>query len=437
MGYREKSAAVVKNELFLFLMGAGAVCAAASPVTTDWPFWQGPDRNNRSPETGLLKQWPAEGPQLLWTANDLGDGYSSAAAAQQKIYVTGMKEKRGVLTCLDWDGNRLWTADYGPEWTGSYPGVRGMAVIWEDGVYVLSGQGRLTCFSCQNGKERWAANLFADYEGKIPQWGVAMSPVIENGKVFVTVGGPKITMAALEAKNGQVVWTSEPLNDTVTYCTPAVFQWAGRTILAGMTEKYLFAVEAASGQLFWKYPIKDYLKGRNWDIHPNTPVFFEGGLMFVSGYNMGAVKFTFTQDGWGLQREWTNPEFDCHHGGVVYHDGYVYGSTWNNNEDGLWACIDWKTGELMYTQRWNNKGSILWADGLFYVYAEKPGIIGLVNAAPKEFAVISELPITAGDKQHWAHPIISRGRLFVRRGNALMAYSISQDSEKEKDGKAK
>ncbi|HOK65942.1 MAG TPA: PQQ-like beta-propeller repeat protein [Anaerohalosphaeraceae bacterium] len=398
---------------------------------SDWACWRGPNRDNRSPETGLLKEWPAEGPQLLWKADDLGDGYSSVCVAERKIFVTGLKDKRGVLTCLDWDGNRLWTADYGPEWTGSFPGVRGAPVAADGLLYVLSGQGRLVCFSPETGREKWAAELYTEFQGPLPRWGVSMAPVAAEGKVFVTIGGPKTTMAAVDAQKGHVVWTTESLNDTASYCTPAIFQWAGRTILAGMTENYLFAVEAATGQLFWKYPMKDYIKGRNWGVHPNTPIFYEGRLLFVSGYDMGSVKFTFTQDGWSLQREWTNQEFDCHHGGVVFHDSYVYGSTWKNNEDGLWACVDWKTGELMYAQRWHNKGSILWADGLFYAYAEKPGVIGLIKADSKEFVPVSEMTITLGDKQHWAHPVISHGRLFVRRGNTLMVYSIRQNAAKK------
>jgi outer membrane protein assembly factor BamB len=408
------------------------ITAAEMAVSTggvDWPCWRGPNRDNRSPETGLLKEWPSEGPELLWTADNLGDGYSSVCTAQQKIFVTGMKDKRGILTCLDWDGNRLWTADYGPEWAGSFPGGRGIPVFYEGGLYVLTGQGRLVCLSAQTGREKWASDLYADWAGKLPRWGVSMAPVVAEGKVFITVGGPKTTMVAVDAQKGHIIWSTESLNDTASYCTPAIFQWAGRTILAGMTENYLFTVDAASGQLFWKYPMKDYIKGRNWGVHPNTPIFSEGGLLFVSGYDMGSIKFTFTQDGWSLDRQWTNQEFDCHHGGVVLQNGFVYGSTWKGNADGLWACVDWNTGELMYAQRWHNKGSILWADGLFYAYAEKPGVLGLIKADPKEFLPVSEMNITLGDKEHWAHPIISGGRLFVRHGNTLMVYDIRHNKK--------
>jgi outer membrane protein assembly factor BamB len=390
----------------------------------DWPCWQGPDHNNKSCETGLLRKWPVEGPALLWSAADIGSGFSSPSVADRKVYVSGMKDKRGVLSCLDWDGKLIWAADYGPEWTGSHPGVRNTPAVWEGAVYVISGNGQVGCYSAETGKERWTADPFTEFEGRMPQWGIAMSPLLVEGKLIYTVGGPKTTVVALDAKKGHLVWKSASLGERTSYCTPAVFQWGGRTILAGMTEAHLFAVDAKSGDLFWSYPVSDYLTARNREVHPITPVFWEGGILFTSGYNMGAVKFSLTQDGWTFQKEWTNAEFDCHHGGVVYHDGSVYGATWKGNDNGQWACLDWKTGEMRYAMDWHNKGSIIWADGLFYAYAEKAGIVGLVKADPKEFNVISEFPVTAGNGEHWAHPVISGKRLFIRHGDVLMAYDL-------------
>lgn len=400
-----------------------AVLQSESPAS-EWSQWQGPFRDNKSPETGLLKKWPPEGPKLLWTAQNLGDGYSSITVADQKIYVTGMTGKKGVLTCLDWNGDRLWGRDYGPEWDQSHPGVRSCPVIHDGSVYVITGQGKVACFNAETGARRWIVDPFTEYEGQMPRWGISMSPVITDGKLIYTVGGKKATLIALDAQKGHVVWAGDSIGDKSAYCTPAVFQWADRTIIAGMTDNHLFAADAETGHLFWKYPVENYLIGRNREIHPITPLYHDGAVLFTSGYNMGAVKFSLTQDGWGFQKEWTNSEFDCHHGGLVYHDGYVYGANWLSNGDGLWMCVDWQTGETRYAQRWHNKGSIIWADGLFYAYAEKDGVMGLVEADPKEFDVISQFDVTLGDGEHWAHPVISGKRLFLRHGDILMAYDI-------------
>ncbi len=391
----------------------------------EWSQWQGPFGNNKSPETGLLKKWPASGPKRIWTAQNLGEGYSSPSVADGRVYVTGMKDKQGVLSCLNGDGDLLWTRDYGPEWAASHPGVRSSPVIDNGLVTVISGQGTVACFSAETGRQQWIVDPYTEYEGQTPRWGVSMAPVIADGKLIYVVGGKKATVVALDARQGHVVWASRSIGDRSAYCTPTVFRWAGRTIIAGMTDNHLFAIDAATGDLFWQYPVKDYLVGRNRQIHPNTPVYYEGAVLFTSGYDMGAVKFSLTKDGWGFQKEWTNPEFDCHHGGVVYQDGYVYGSTWKGNSDGLWMCVDWKTGQTIYEQRWHNKGSLIWADGLFYVYAEKAGVAGLVEATPREWNVISEFEITEGDGEHWAHPVICDGRMFIRRGDTLMVFDIA------------
>jgi outer membrane protein assembly factor BamB len=125
----------VRNPGAAWLLDSEPVITAAElggdSASKDWPCWNGPDHNNKSSETGLLKQWPVEGPALLWSADDLGNGFSPVSVANQKIYVTGMKDKRGVLSCLDWNGTLVWTADYGPEWTGSHPGVRNAPAVWD------------------------------------------------------------------------------------------------------------------------------------------------------------------------------------------------------------------------------------------------------------------------------------------------------------------
>jgi hypothetical protein len=65
------------------------------------------------------------------------------------------------------------------------------------------------------------------------------------------------------------------------------------------------------------------------------------------------------------------------------------------------------------------------ADGMFYCYSEK-GEIGLVSANDSSFNVISKFQVPLGTEQHWSHPVISRGRLYVRHGNALIAYNLKE-----------
>ena len=50
----------------------------------------------------------------------------------------------------------------------------------------------------------------------------------------------------------------------------------------------------------------------------------------------------------------------------------------------------------------------------------------LAEANPAEFKVISNTKITLGSEQHWAHPLINKGILYVRHGNVMIAYQISK-----------
>jgi len=136
--------------------------------------------------------------------------------------------------------------------------------------------------------------------------------------------------------------------------------------------------------------------------------------------------YELSEDGNQVQTKWTQPTLDVHHGGFVVVDGYIYGSNWLNNKKGNWVCLDWKTGKVMYENKWKNKGSVIAAEGMLYCYEEHKGNLALVRATPEKFDVVSSFQIKMGSKQHWAHPAISDGRLYVRHGEALMVYDIKQ-----------
>jgi len=116
---------------------------------------------------------------------------------------------------------------------------------------------------------------------------------------------------------------------------------------------------------------------------------------------------------------------DVHHGGVVKVEGYIFGANWENNADGNWCCIDWKTGEKKWEEHWNCKGSIISAEGLLYIYDEKRGNVGLLKATPEKFDLVSSFQINQGNSgPFWAHPVIHNGVLYIRHTNVLMAYDI-------------
>jgi hypothetical protein len=143
-------------------------------------------------------------------------------------------------------------------------------------------------------------------------------------------------------------------------------------------------------------------------------------IFCTSGYGQGTVALSLSPDGNSVSKAWFNPKFDSRMGGAVYIDGYLYSSGDKNRE---WLCLDAKTGAEKWASVEIGKGDIISADGLLFLYSEK-GELALAEANPNAFKLLSQTKVEKGSAQHWAHPVINDGTLYVRHGNALIAYKI-------------
>ncbi|MCK5175049.1 MAG: PQQ-like beta-propeller repeat protein, partial [Planctomycetes bacterium] len=198
-------------------------------------------------------------------------------------------------------------------------------------------------------------------------------------------------------------------------------------IVVTLIEKAIVGVDAENGNVLWKYDCDKYMgDARLRGNHPNTPIYKDGYIYVTSGYDMGGVKLKISGDGMKVSQQWSDKNLDTHHGGVLLVDGFLYGSNWDGNPTGNWVCLDWETGKKQYEQKWKGKGSIAYADGMLYCYEEKTGNVALVKAIPKGFNITSSFKVPLGEDQHWAHPVIFDGKLFIRHGDALMVYDIKQ-----------
>lgn len=393
--------------------------------------WRGPERTGVYPNSGLLKSWPEGGPALLWSAEGIGTGHSSAVSDGKALYVTGMKGDDDQLTALDLSGKILWQVSIGPGWTKSFPGSRATPTVIGDRIYVVSGEGVIGCYSCTDGKTIWQFDALKRFEGQIGEWGVSESLLIQDDKVFFTPGGPKTTMVAIDRNSGKTIWESPTLSDASAYASPLMIQWGGKNIVVNLLQDHLVGVDAANGKILWSYLYSALNPEAGLKVWPGapktntiTPLFDEGYLYITGGYNHTGAMFRMAEDASAINLIWTDTTLDCHHGGVVTTGGYIYGSGWFDNARGNWCCIDWKTGKPAYSVKWNTKGSIILADGMLYCYEEKNGNIALVKPDPAGFDVISSFKVPPGKGPHWSHPTIYKGILYIRHGDALMAYNI-------------
>lgn len=365
------------------------------------------------PATGLLDKWPADGPEILWTFEELGQGHSSPVVADDHIYTTGMKDGTGYIFKLDMEGNLVYNTAYGPEYTESFFGPRGTPVVVGDRIYQMTGYGKLLCMSEANGDIIWQLDMVNDLGGDTIRWGYNETPVVDGKVIYATPGG-KNSVVAIDRTDGKILWSCPGKNELSAYCTPLLFMHNGRKILATHTESHLLGMDAKTGELLWahKHP-------NQWSVHANTPIYHDGGLFFFSGYGQGGGKLDLSDDGSSVKLAWKTL-LDSRMGGAVLIDGYIYGSGDNNRD---WRCIDWKTGKDQWTNSELGKGVTIAADGKLFGYSDR-GELALINVNPEKFDLVSEIRVTKGSEQHWSHPIIHDGVLYLRHGKALIAYKV-------------
>ena len=416
-----------KKHLLILIFLVSALLVSSQEIAQ----WRGPYRNGIYPENGLLKEWPKEGPSLLWSASGFGLGFSSPVSDGKTVYITGLKDDLDYLTAIDDKGNILWQVPYGPAWAGTHPGSRCTPVVDDDQIYALSGGGTIACIDAKDGTIKWSLDAQKKFEAAYSSHGVCESLLLSDDKLFYTPCGPKTTLVALDKNTGETLWTSESLNDISAYVSPLLVKYSNKKIVVTLTSEHLLGVDADNGKILWKFKYAD-LNNEESDkmlfasskINTITPLFNDGFIYITGGYNHGGAMFRLNEDASAISLIWTDSTLDCHHGGVVLVDGYIYGSNWINNRNGDWCCLDWETGKLMYGQTWIAKGSIISADGMLYCYEEKTGNVGLVRPDPEKFDLVSSFVVPLGKGPCWAHPMIRDGILYLRRGDVLMAYDI-------------
>ena len=342
--------------------------------------WRGPTRSGQYPETGLLKQWPANGPQLLWETLDAGKGYSSPVIVDDRIYLTGMNEDetKEIFSAYSMDGKKIYEVVYGNPWDQTYPETRTTPAIDNGKAYVISGSGEIVCINTADGKIVWSVDGGKLYERMTGKWGTSECPLVFDDKIIYSPGGKQTTIVALNKENGQLIWKSEPLGEHATYVSPILITYNGKRKILGMTGKSVYGVDPETGKIDWTF--KEW--GRTPEevangmeaIATNTPLYKDGRIFVCNGYNMGSFMLQLNEDASDVSLLWRNNDLDTHHGGFVLVDGTIYGSNWINNNQGNWVAVDWATGATKYDTAWGggkSKGSIVTADGMLYIYDER------------------------------------------------------------------
>ncbi len=413
---------------------AGVLIASPEP---GWPQWRGPRRDGVSDEKGLLPQWPAEGPPLLWKATGLGRGYSAPVVTGGRIHLAGDVGDDLILFTLDLQGRPVWQATNGAAWKGSWPGARASAAVRDGRLFHMNAHGQVGAFEAATGKPLWSANVLERFQGTNIIWALSECLLVDGTNVIVTAGGAKAVMAALDAATGRTVWSSEPLllgpstdpahervaepagvADSPAYASPILFRLGGRRHIAGLANQHAFGVDADTGRLLWTRPMSTRYR-----VIATTPVLWRDAVFVTAPDSEGGQLFRVRDTGAAvtLERLWTAPIDTCQHGVVVVGDR-LFGPFYRDNR--RWVCIDLPTGGIRYETHELAMGASIWADGRLYCLAQdgeavlmEPGADGFRFAG--RFRLV---PKKVSDA--WPHPVLLDARLYLRYHETLYCYDV-------------
>jgi len=402
--------------LFLFQQGSQEIAQ-----------WRGPNRDGIYPDKGLLKVWPEEGPKQKLKIEGIGRGLSQPIVYKNHIYVTGLKsDSVDVISAYDMEGKLKWDKVFSSAWHRTYPESRGTPTIENNRIYLIGGMGDLVCLDARNGNIIWKQTPHTDYSGEIMHWGVVESVLLtENAALYIT-GGKETTVVAYNKETGKLLWKSESLGGKKSYASSSLIERNGMSIALIQTSEDLIGLNVMNGVILWNFNTSQFHLEKGKGEAANTPLYHNGEIFVTYGNDQPGLMFSLSEDGKSISLKWKNDLLDTHFGGLIHIDGVIYASTMTNNSIGNWAAVDWDTGKTYWEKEWHNKGSIISADGLLYLYEERKGNIALVKPDKAELNILSTFQIKEGTGPHWAHPSIYQGMLFIRHGDVLIAYDITK-----------
>ena len=396
---------------FCLLMVMASMAMAAD---SEWPNWLGPNHDGKSLDTGLLKKWPAAGPEMLWKVDDIGAGFSSVAVAGGKVYISGDRDGKLMIFAFDLDGKPLWKAEHG-QGRGGPEGSRASPVIDNGNLYLLNGNGLIGCFDAASGEKKWSHEA-KEFGGSPGGWGYAESVLIYKNLAIFKPGG-KNCIVALDKTSGETVWKSSGFDAGPEYGSSIAVRFQGQPMIISGSNRGIFAVDADNGKLLWS---------NDWSAHNTancpTPAYSNGYVFWSNGYGRGGICLKLKKDGDEVTADvaWTTKDIVCHHGGYVIHKGCIYG-----NHEGGWTCLDLKTGKKQWNERAVGKGSLCFADGMLYLFSESAGQAALATCSPEGLQLKGKVKVE-GSGPSWAHPVVVGGRLYLRYDKNLYCFDVKR-----------
>lgn len=413
----------VRNFGALALIGMLGVANAG-----DWPQWRGPARDGVSAETGLLKEWPAGGPPLLWHIGNAGSGYATPAVVGDRLYLLGNEgvEDEFVRARSTRDGKQLWQTRLGkvgnPNQQPKFPAARSTPTVDGEVLYALGSDGDLACVETATGTIRWQKSLRTDFGGKPGIWAYSESPLVDGDTLVCTPGGADATMLALDKKTGEVRWKLAVAGgEDAAYSSVVIADVGGIRQYLQMLHKGLVGVEAKTGRLLWRH---DKTTSR-YNANIPTPV-VHGADVYSAGAGTGGGLVHLKSNAGGIEAEpvYFSAKLPTAIGGSVRVGEFLFGTT----GQGM-LCSEFATGTVRWEERALGAASVCLADNRLYLNSEN-GDVGLVEPSPEgyrekgRFTPPNRPSRSQPMEKGWAYPVIADGRLYLRDHAQLWCYDV-------------
>jgi outer membrane protein assembly factor BamB len=403
------------------LAGISTIGACAAALTgagaqnAEWSQWRGPSRDGMSAETGLLRQWPSEGPPRLWQSTGAGTGYSSFASAGGRLFTLGVRGETEYVMAFDAEtGRKVWEVANGRVFRNEQgDGPRGTPTVDGNRLIAFGSSGDLSCLDAATGSRIWSVNVVQRLGGVNPYWGYSESPLVIGDRLLVNVGGRQASIVAFDKQDGSVLWKSH--NDEAGYSSPVLLRAGGLAQAVFFTGQRALGVDPRDGRLLWSY---DRVSNRTANIA--TPIVRANRVFLSSDYGTGGALLDVKAAGTlaTATEVYFTRDMRNHHASSVLVGDHLYGFS-----SSILTAMRFETGEVAWRNRSVGKGSLIYADERLYLYSER-GVVGLADASPTGYQERGRFEIDPVGPPTYSHPILTGRRLIIRDQDTIYAYDV-------------
>ncbi len=389
---------------------------AASLAKAEWPNFRGPNYNSTQPGVTIDKDWAANPPREVWRIA-VGPAWSSMLIAGDLLFTQEQRGDNEAVVCYRaTDGQELWTSEIASRFFEPLGGLgpRATPTLADDSLYTLGAEGWLQCIDATSGESKWKVDLRSVAKREPPMWGFSASPYVSESSVIVYAGGEEKGIVAFDRNDGTEQWSAPCGKDS--YASVQTMRFDGVDYLAILSDEGLHLYDPQNGNVRLNYEWKHQ------GYRSLQPQLLDGNKVLIpTGMGTGTrlVEVAETDEQLRATELWTTRRLKSDFNDCVLHQGFAYGF-----DDGIFACIDLKTGEKAWKGGRYGKGQVfLLPDSDALIVQSETGEIVLLEASPENGP--KELgKITSMVSKSWNHPVVVGKRLYARTANEMGCWEL-------------